>query len=595
LIIPHSLTHILLLCFHSVEIYSIMPTAKELKAKETAEALEKRDEDLKKADEKLEKDLAAYKAENDDGVQYFRYTQPEVELPPHARDIKIDEDKRKEPEPIPESAKCMGESVMCSKGRRRCPNCTQIYCRYHAQPNTGGWYAGHTCTGTVACSSSFYYYCEGHTNKICPGCGLSYCDYHFKGGDQLAGVGGHLCSKGCSTSLIFTPNCKGAIVQCTKCKLNYCEFHSATAANMFTQGKAGHVCREVTGGAMLFGDSFGDFFSLAGQVVTTIATGGAIPIAGVTLLFRSMKIAVLAMIDKYGLQDMKPFAMKVVTWVLKQTGIEEGELMDKNRTGRSIMFTDEIVSKENIAIFCGMTKAAGLAVDAINKMSPRTIPSWLNMAVKTAEKIGNKENIEIYQNLVINAIKSSFMISEILGLIYHLEAAYAGNWAEIILAIKGAANVIDDFNILFGFTTVKDVAEKQSIELTPMELHNHLEIKHSQAHAKRSLVPMSDTDHHIIQYARKNNHGQGNPFIETLMAFDSQIELLNNKRKEVGQAHDEEVRQLTDRIRELEVSNYYVPAPEPRCLPIPEKFLESDTEEDDEFCIDSQEDEEYWT
>eukprot|EP00548_Thalassiothrix_antarctica_P009374 CAMPEP_0194159668 /NCGR_PEP_ID=MMETSP0152-20130528/77965_1 /TAXON_ID=1049557 /ORGANISM="Thalassiothrix antarctica, Strain L6-D1" /LENGTH=582 /DNA_ID=CAMNT_0038869277 /DNA_START=132 /DNA_END=1880 /DNA_ORIENTATION=- len=575
------------------------PTAEEIKVKETVDALEERDEESKKVDEKLKNDLAAYKVEND-GVQYFRYKQPDVELPPDAHQISIHEDKREEPKAIPEGAKCEGESTMCSKGRHRCPNCTQIYCKYHAKPNTGGWHGGHTCKGTVACSSTFHFNCDKQENKICPGCGLSYCNYHFKGGTNFVTPGGHLCSGGCSTSLIFTPNCKGVIKVCPECKLNYCDYHHKTSSTMFTDLSAGHVCREVTGGAMLFGDSFGDFFSLAGQVVVTIASGGTCPIAAVTLLFRSMKIAALAMIDKYGLQDMKPFAMTVVNWVSKQTGIGEGELTDKNRAGRSIMFTDNMVSDDNIALFCGMTKATGLAIDAITKMSPNAIPSWLITAVKTAKKIGDKDNIKIYQRLVINAIKSSFMISEILGLVYHLEAAWAGNLAEIILAVKGAANVIDDFNILFGFTTEdevkkKNLAQGQSIELTSAEVHRSLEFKHSKAHAERSVAPMSDTDHHIIQYARKNNHGQGNPFIESLMAFDSQIELLKNRKREVGQAHDEEVRRLTDRIRELEASNSYVPAPGPHCLSIPEKFLDSETEEEDEFCVDSQEDEEYWT
>jgi len=561
------------------------PTAEEIARKETADALEKRDKESKKVDEKLKNDLAAYKEKHND-IQGIRYKQKDVALPPDACKIMIHEGERKEPEPIPKGAKCEGISKMCSEGQHRCPNCTQIYCRYHVKPNTGGWHGGHTCKGTVACSSSFHFKCDKHENKICQkGCGLSYCNYHFEAGSNFVKPGGHLCSGGCSTSLIFLRNCTGDIKVCPKCKLNYCDYHHRTSSTMFTDLSAGHVCSEVTGGAMLFGDSFGDFFSLAGQVVITIASGGTMPIAAVTLLFRSMKIAVLAMIEKYCLEAMKPFAMRVIDWVSYQTGIGEGEILDKKRAGRSIMFTDEIVSKNSIALFCGITQAAGLAVKAVNAISDHAIPDWLKMAVKTAESIGTAANIELYQNLIINAIKASFMISEILGLIYHLEAAWAGpSLAEVIKAVKGAANVIDDFNILFGFTTQKDVDNKnqageKSIELTSAA-HRSLEFKHSKAHAERSVAPMSDTDRHVIQYARKNNHGEGNPFIESLMAFDSQFELLKSKKEEVVQAHDDEIRLMTDQLREL--------------LPVPETLGKPDIEAD-EASQNSEEDGEFWT
>lgn len=317
---------------------------------------------------------------------------------------------------------------------------------------------------------------------------------------------------------------------------------------------------------MLFGDSFGDFFSLAGQVVITFASGGTCPIAAITLLFRSMKIAVLTMIDKYGLQDMKPFVMKVVDWVSAQTGLKEGQLTDTDRAGRSIMFKETLVSEDKVKAFCAATQAAGVAIGFINKLHEKTIPDWLKKAVDTAHDIG--ESVEIYQKLVVNAIKASFMISEILGLIYHLEAAWAGNLGEIITAVKSAANVIDDFNILFGFTTQKEVDEKNNAAgKKSIDLHRHLEAKHSVAHAKRSINPMNDTDRRIIRYARKNNYGKGDLFMESLMAFDSQIELLKNQKKEVAQAHDDEIRRLTARIRELEMPQRKLPPTGPRCLP----------------------------
>mmetsp|Transcript_5448 Transcript_5448/g.8573 ORF Transcript_5448/g.8573 Transcript_5448/m.8573 type:complete len:649 (+) Transcript_5448:119-2065(+) len=523
---------------------------------EAAKAREKWEELNRKEDKELEERLVSYRAENED-VQRFRYKQPNVKLPENASEIKIEE-----PAPIDECREKKNTLVPCAPFSKlyRCVNCEETYCSYHVEPNTGGIVGGHTCKGTIACSSTFHLFCDREKREICKGCGLSYCNYHFEENNELSGkTGGHFCTKGCSTSLIFTPNCKGDTEECPKCYVKYCDHHLPTA-DKITQLRAGHVCYDVTGGAVLFGDSFGDFFSLAGQVVIAFASGGTCNMAAITLLFRSMKIAALTMIDKYGLQDMKPFAMKVVNWVLSQAGLKEGELIEKDRTGRSIMFKEDFVSKENIALFCGATQTAGKAIEAINKLHKETVPKWLEMAVETANKIGH--SVEIYQNLVVNAIKASFMITEILGLIHHFEAARAGNLGEVIKVVKSAANVIDDFNILFGFTKKEYVDEKNNANKNSIDLHRHLAIKHSKAHAERSLQPMSDTDRHIIRYARKNNHGQGDPFIESLMAFDSQINLVQNQKKEIAQAHEDEIRRLTDHIRELEASQRYLPTPE---------------------------------
>lgn len=107
---------------------------------------------------------------------------------------------------------------------------------------------------------------------ICGYCDLPYCQQHVATG---GGRGAHCCDIGCQTSLHTRMNCQGTraeLKKCESCGFEFCQYHFVPVIGLWVPC-GGHVCKGVTMGAGVLGDSMGDYLAL----VMKLASGpGAI-------------------------------------------------------------------------------------------------------------------------------------------------------------------------------------------------------------------------------------------------------------------------------------------------------------------------------
>lgn len=209
-----------------------------------------------------------------------------------------------------EGKKNAAYAIHCKGNFQKCGCCGQKVCHYHAPPNKNGVVGGHGgCSGSKCKVVIGGFSCGGAVSK-CNLCEYEFCANHMKPGLEN-GINGHACDIGCDTTNHTKVNCSGRrrdLKPCKFCKLvdndyKYCNYH-LTPVEHLLELKGGHVCQGYTTGSMLFGDSVGDFVSLACEAAVTVVTAGAVNPAAATIASNAMKIAVNKLLEVLGLTKL---------------------------------------------------------------------------------------------------------------------------------------------------------------------------------------------------------------------------------------------------------------------------------------------------
>eukprot|EP00930_Biecheleria_cincta_P097621 TRINITY_DN89323_c0_g1_i1.p1 TRINITY_DN89323_c0_g1~~TRINITY_DN89323_c0_g1_i1.p1 ORF type:complete len:405 (+),score=57.35 TRINITY_DN89323_c0_g1_i1:86-1300(+) len=273
-----------------------------------------------------------------------------------------------------------GHQCVCSEGKKnaafgalcsgsgsfeQCPHCRQKCCNYHAPSNDSGVQGGHSGCRGPKCATTWGS-CGGFVNHKCGYCEEWYCSSHKDSGGRVHG-GGHACSIGCDTSVHTQGNCTGTKRQVMQCKLclkvgneyKYCPYHFMPVASLLSlgtdQGDGGHVCKGYTGGSMLLGDSMADYFDLAIQAGTTIATAGTMNPLAATMAANACVVACYEMLDALGFEKIYKLSQKAVKLVQKIKQYKDNK--SKKDTTKD---KDELeLQKDLIELLQAITEALG--------------------------------------------------------------------------------------------------------------------------------------------------------------------------------------------------------------------------------------------
>jgi len=494
-------------------------------------------------DEKKEKAALQSKIEEhleDKDVRQFRY---KTGFTPEMRaelEKKINMEEKKDVQlPGPGDQCFEGKGGFRCRGKdatMRCSTCIQFYCVRHARPNKHGLVGGHSNCEGKNCQAIIGSCTKGADeegkNKICEKCKFTFCTKHTRE---------HYCDVGCSTSYIYKGKCTGsneALDACKLCNAYYCKHHIKPVETIVSRkaksGEGGHVCCDYTGGAVLFGDSFGDVFELAFNVSVTAASGGSYPGTYFILVGRTCKIAVLKAIEMYQLEALKPMAMQVIDMV--QNALK-GEAQVSN-------YSDELVSDENLRKIVGYMKSASVAMKFVNDKISDVVPHWLIFICDSAESF--EKNYEVIRDAVKHLIKISYIVTEILSLIFHIDKACKGDPMAALEVFHDGKRVMHDLAKAFGLDdkprpeVIKGgKAIKQSIELLVADKEQMRESK-NETTATYSDDPVMKLDSLKLDFL--SIHSQ----------YESTIRKMQGNREQLIIDQQREVRNLVQQIEFLE-------------------------------------------